>query len=142
MTLPEPVSLELKPPVRIAPRPRARPARPLRVVSLGGGTGLPVLLRGLARHVRARQGRRGVELTAVVAMSDDGGSSGRLRRTRGLLPPGDVRNCLVALSGARRPLADVLQHRFGGPGSTASISSRRGRRRPAAWSRPLPRPTS
>ena len=48
-------------------------------------------------------------------MSDDGGSSGRLRRSRGLLPPGDVRNCLVALSGSRGALADVLQHRFGGP---------------------------
>lgn len=119
MTLPEPVSLEIDRPVRLAPRPRARPTRPLRVVSLGGGTGLPVVLRGLARHVRPREGRPGVELTAVVAMSDDGGSSGRLRRTRGLLPPGDVRNCLVALSGSRGPLADVLQHRFGGQGALA-----------------------
>src|SRR5262249_54921686 len=90
-----------------------------RVVALGGGTGLPVVLRGLARHVRRRNGRPRVDVTAVVAMSDDGGSSGRLRRTRGLLPPGDVRNCLVALSGGRGGLADVLQHRFGGRGSLA-----------------------
>jgi len=60
-----------------------------------------------------------VDVTAVVAMSDDGGSSGRLRRTRGLLPPGDVRNCLVALAAAGGPLAGVLQHRFGGKGSLA-----------------------
>lgn len=119
MTLPGPAPVELLPVTRIASRPRPGLARPLRVVALGGGTGLPVVLRGLARHARPRLGRRGVELTAVVAMSDDGGSSGRLRRTRGLLPPGDVRNCLVALSGSRGPLADVLQHRFGGRGSLA-----------------------
>ncbi len=119
MTLPEAVSADLAPVTRIAPRPVARPARPLRVVAIGGGTGLPVLLRGLAPHVRARRGRRPLDLTAVVAMSDDGGSSGRLRRTRGVLPPGDVRNCLVALSGARSGLADVLQFRFGGRGSLA-----------------------
>ncbi|HUM10146.1 MAG TPA: gluconeogenesis factor YvcK family protein [Myxococcaceae bacterium] len=119
MTLPEPVSAEVVPVARFLPHPRARPARPLRVVALGGGTGLPVLLRGLARQVRPRQGRAGVELTAVVAMSDDGGSSGRLRRTRGLLPPGDVRNCLVALAASRGALTDVLQHRFGGRGSLA-----------------------
>ena len=47
-------------------------------------------------------------------MSDDGGSSGRLRRARGLLPPGDIRNCLAALSGAQSPLAEVFQYRFGG----------------------------
>jgi uncharacterized cofD-like protein len=119
MTLPGPAPVELLPVTRVAPRPRPGLARPLRVVALGGGTGLPVVLRGLARHARPCLGRRAVELTAVVAMSDDGGSSGRLRRTRGLLPPGDVRNCLVALSGSRGPLADVLQHRFGGRGSLA-----------------------
>jgi uncharacterized cofD-like protein len=119
MTLPEPVVSELTRITPLPPRPRIHPARPLRVVALGGGTGLPVVLRGLAPHVRARKGRRAVDLTAVVAMSDDGGSSGRLRRTRGLLPPGDVRNCLVALAGSGGPLADVLQHRFGGTGSLA-----------------------
>jgi uncharacterized cofD-like protein len=119
MTLPEPVSADLATVTPIAPRLRIEPQRPLRVVALGGGTGLPVVLRALARDVRPRKGRRRVDLTAVVAMSDDGGSSGRLRRTRGLLPPGDVRNCLVALAGAGGPLAEVLQHRFGGRGSLA-----------------------
>ncbi len=119
MTLPEPVSVDVLPEVRVLPRPGPRPARPLRVAALGGGTGLPVVLRGLARRARPRNGRAGIEITAVVAMSDDGGSSGRLRRTRGLLPPGDVRNCLVALSGSPGALADVLQHRFGGRGSLA-----------------------
>jgi uncharacterized cofD-like protein len=119
MTLPETVSVDVVPVPRFLPRMRTRPARPLRVVALGGGTGLPVVLRGLTRHVRPRKGRVGIDLTAVVAMSDDGGSSGRLRRTRGLLPPGDVRNCLVALSAPEGALADVLQHRFGGRGSLA-----------------------
>ncbi len=119
MTLSAPALVETLPVLRVAPRPRTRPERPLRVVALGGGTGLPVVLRGLARHVRPRKGPPGVELTAVVAMSDDGGSSGRLRRTRGLLPPGDLRKCLVALAGSRGPLTEVLQHRFGGRGSLA-----------------------
>lgn len=119
MTLPELVSTDLASVTRIAPRPRIQLQRPLRVVALGGGTGLPVVLRALARDARPRKGRRRVDLTAVVAMSDDGGSSGRLRRTRGLLPPGDVRNCLVALAGAGGPLAEMLQHRFGGRGSLA-----------------------
>jgi len=119
MTLPEPVSADLASVTHLTPRPRLHAQRPLRVVALGGGTGLPVVLRALARDARPRRGRRRVDLTAVVAMSDDGGSSGRLRRTRGLLPPGDVRNCLVALAGSGGPLAEVLQHRFGGRGSLA-----------------------
>ncbi|MCP3981350.1 MAG: uridine diphosphate-N-acetylglucosamine-binding protein YvcK [bacterium] len=86
-------------------------AHPRRVVALGGGTGLPAVLRGLRDRVT-----RGVveELTAVVAMSDDGGSSGRLRRTRGMPPPGDVRNCLVALSEDEDLLAGLFQHRYEG----------------------------
>jgi uncharacterized cofD-like protein len=77
---------------------------PLRVVSFGGGTGLPVLLRGLRQA--------GVEeLTAVVTVADDGGSSGRLRQELGVAPPGDLRNCLVALAG-RRQLAEVFNYRF------------------------------
>src|SRR4028118_23377 len=79
----------------------------LRVVTFGGGTGLPVLLRGL----RDRVG----ELTAVVTVADDGGSSGRLRQELGVAPPGDVRNCLVALSGRKR-LAEVFNYRFEAPG--------------------------
>src|SRR5918998_1960237 len=79
----------------------------LRVVAFGGGTGLPVLLRGL----RDRVG----DLTAVVTVADDGGSSGRLRQELGVAPPGDVRNCLVALAGRRR-LAEVFEYRFEAPG--------------------------
>jgi uncharacterized cofD-like protein len=76
-------------------------------VAFGGGTGLPVLLRGL----RDRVG----DLTAVVTVADDGGSSGRLRQELGVAPPGDVRNCLVALAGRRR-LAEVFDYRFEAPG--------------------------
>jgi uncharacterized cofD-like protein len=79
----------------------------LRVVAFGGGTGLPVLLGGL----RDRVG----DLTAVVTVADDGGSSGRLRQELGVAPPGDVRNCLVALAGRRR-LAEVFNYRFEAPG--------------------------
>jgi uncharacterized cofD-like protein len=79
----------------------------LRVVAFGGGTGLPVLLRGL----RDRVG----DLTAVVAVADDGGSSGRLRQELGVAPPGDVRNCLVALA-TRPKLAEVFNYRFEGGG--------------------------
>jgi uncharacterized cofD-like protein len=79
----------------------------IRVVAFGGGTGLPVLLRGL----RDRVG----DLTAVVTVADDGGSSGRLRQELGVAPPGDVRNCLVALAGRRR-LAEVFDYRFEAPG--------------------------
>jgi uncharacterized cofD-like protein len=88
----------------------------LRVVTFGGGTGLPVLLRGL----RDRVG----ELTAVVTVADDGGSSGRLRQELGVAPPGDVRNCLVALAG-RRKLAEVFNYRFerGGDLSDHSVGN-------------------
>src|SRR5436305_14829426 len=75
----------------------------LRVVAFGGGTGLPVLLRGLKDGIGG--------LTAVVTVADDGGSSGRLRQELGIAPPGDVRNCLVALAG-RRQLAEVFSYRF------------------------------
>jgi uncharacterized cofD-like protein len=76
----------------------------LRAVAFGGGTGLPVLLRGLRDTV-------GAGITAVVTVTDDGGSSGRLRQELGVAPPGDVRNCLVALAGRRR-LAEVFDYRF------------------------------
>ena len=82
-------------------------AKDLRVVAFGGGTGLPVLLRGLKDRV--------ADLTAVVTVADDGGSSGRLRQELGVAPPGDVRNCLVALAGRER-LAEVFNYRFGAPG--------------------------
>ncbi|HXV75021.1 MAG TPA: uridine diphosphate-N-acetylglucosamine-binding protein YvcK [Candidatus Polarisedimenticolaceae bacterium] len=84
---------------------------PDRVVALGGGTGLPAVLRGLRQLVVDGEM---ADLTAIVAMSDDGGSSGRLRRSRGLPPPGDVRNCLVALSAEEDLLAGLFQHRYSG----------------------------
>ena len=86
-------------------------ARPRLVVALGGGTGLPAVLRGL-RGVAAAKRREA--LTAVVAMSDDGGSSGRLRRSMGMPPPGDVRNCLVALAEEEDLLAALFQYRYEG----------------------------
>jgi uncharacterized cofD-like protein len=85
----------------------------LRVVAFGGGTGLPVLLRGLKERVG--------DLTAVVTVADDGGSSGRLRQELGVAPPGDVRNCLVALA-ERRKLAEVFNYRFEGGGDLSDHS--------------------
>jgi len=85
----------------------------LRVVAFGGGTGLPVLLRGLKDRVG--------DLTAVVTVADDGGSSGRLRQELGVAPPGDVRNCLVALAN-RRKLAEVFNYRFEGGGDLSDHS--------------------
>jgi uncharacterized cofD-like protein len=94
---------------------RSVTAQPTRIVAMGGGTGLPMVLRGLARRAEPKLEDPGLDITAVVAMSDDGGSSGRLRRTRGMLPPGDVRNCLVALAGkTQSPLSEVFQYRFSG----------------------------
>jgi uncharacterized cofD-like protein len=99
--------------------------RGLRVVAIGGGTGLAFLLRGLKRYVIApversltqtayqRKDQPTIDdLCAVVAVSDDGGSSGRLRKELNMLPPGDVRNCIVALSEDEALLARLFQHRF------------------------------
>ncbi len=98
---------------RVAETDSAARGPPIRVVCIGGGTGLPVVLRGLVRWA-GPPGNPELELTAVVAMTDDGGSSGRLRRRRGILPPGDVRNCLVALSAPDDLLRNVFGYRFGG----------------------------
>jgi uncharacterized cofD-like protein len=76
-----------------------------RIVAIGGGHGLATLLRGLKLHSR--------NLTAVVTVADDGGSSGRLRRELGILPPGDIRNCLAALSNDEALLSQLFQYRFG-----------------------------
>lgn len=86
-------------------------AYPANVVALGGGTGLPVILEGLRLMVGQD---RIQDLTAVVTMSDDGGSSGRLRKDRGLPPPGDVRNCIVALATERELLSKLFQYRYNG----------------------------
>src|SRR5215469_5633303 len=78
------------------------------VVAFGGGTGLPVLLRGLRQT-------SGDGVHAVVTVADDGGSSGRLRRELGVAPPGDIRRCLVALA-ERSELAGMFEYRFEGGG--------------------------
>jgi uncharacterized cofD-like protein len=92
-------------------------ARELRVVAIGGGTGLSTLLKGLKRYVLtpalAATGQVSIrELCGVVTVSDDGGSSGRLRKEFNMLPPGDIRNCIVALSEDEALLAKLFQHRF------------------------------
>lgn len=74
------------------------------IVVIGGGTGLSVLLKGLKKHTS--------RITAMVTVSDDGGSSGRLRTELGVLPPGDIRNCLVALAETETLMNKVFQHRF------------------------------
>jgi uncharacterized cofD-like protein len=84
----------------------------VRIVSIGGGSGLSTLLRGL--KLRARAGVEPLDITAVVAVSDDGGSSGRLRRDFDVLPPGDIRNCMVALSNDEALLSRLFQYRFAG----------------------------
>ena len=91
---------------------RIAPAPPLKIVSIGGGTGLSTLLRGLKRYVKAAEG--GVEITAVVTVTDDGGSSGRLRREFDVLPPGDVRSCMVALAEDEALMTRLFQYRFTG----------------------------
>lgn len=104
-------------------RPYIRPGRPLvedlaeyrrrqrgpRVVTIGGGHGLATLLRGLKAYTR--------NLTAVVTVADDGGSSGRLRESFGILPPGDIRNCLAALSNDEQMITQLFQYRFSGAGN-------------------------
>ncbi|HYA94865.1 MAG TPA: gluconeogenesis factor YvcK family protein [Terriglobales bacterium] len=94
-------------------------ARPLRVVAMGGGTGLSTLLKGLKRYVKSPgeivppAGATLIgELSAVVTVTDDGGSSGRLRREFNILPPGDIRNCIVALSEDEALLSRLFQYRF------------------------------
>jgi len=95
-----------------------RRSRGLNVVALGGGTGLSTLLRGLKEYVTRRRNdpvnqRQPVsDLTAIVTVTDDGGSSGRLRRENRILPPGDIRNCMVALSQDEALLGHLFQYRF------------------------------
>lgn len=101
---------------------RALPGRsdcPLRIVVIGGGTGLSTLLHGLKPFVHSRGGADlaaasgpAVDIAAVVTVTDDGGSSGRLRRDFKVLPPGDIRNCMVALSEDEALLSRLFQYRF------------------------------
>jgi uncharacterized cofD-like protein len=98
-------------------------SRQLKVVAIGGGTGLSTLLRGFKRYTVAPPGSLSPcednalpclirDLSAIVTVTDDGGSSGRLREDLNMLPPGDVRNCLVALSEDEALLSRLFQHRF------------------------------
>jgi uncharacterized cofD-like protein len=87
---------------------KTRLKRGPRIVVVGGGTGLSNLLGGLKPYTS--------NLTAVVTVADDGGSSGRLRKAFGMLPPGDIRNCLVALSTQEETLNQLFQYRFKGHG--------------------------
>lgn len=89
----------------------------LRVVAIGGGTGLSTLLKGLKSYVVSPECEplavpQISNLSAVVTVSDDGGSSGRLRKDFNMLPPGDIRNCIVALSEDEALLSRLFQHRF------------------------------
>src|SRR5271168_4435937 len=118
------------------PKPTESKDKDLRVVAIGGGTGLSTLLRGLKRYVASPDRRKGVrlghtsqfhgvsappfpsprciirELSVVVTVTDDGGSSGRLREDFKMLPPGDIRNCMVALSEDEHLLSKLFQYRF------------------------------
>ncbi len=102
-----------------APRPGSSRRAGLRVVAIGGGTGLSTLLRGLKRYAPSAAGTAASEkphpisdLTAVVTVTDDGGSSGRLRKNFNMLPPGDLRNCMVALSEDEGLMSQLFRHRF------------------------------
>lgn len=96
----------------------------LRFVAIGGGNGLSTLLSGLKKFVRSdlRGEPRINELSAIVAVSDDGGSSGRLRDELQMPPPGDIRNCMVALSEDSHLLSRLFKHRFGGAGGLGGHS--------------------
>jgi uncharacterized cofD-like protein len=83
---------------------RYRRSRGPRIVTIGGGTGMPQLLRGLRKYTD--------NITAIVTVADDGGSSGRLRRTMGILPPGDFRNNIAALSESEGLMVRLFQYRF------------------------------
>ena len=83
---------------------RRRLSRGPKIVVVGGGTGLSNLLRGLKQYSS--------NITAIVTVADDGGSSGRLRREIGVLPPGDIRNCLAALADEEKLLTELFQYRF------------------------------
>jgi len=102
---------------RISPAQGTAFKTPLRIVSIGGGTGLSTLLGGLKKHAAGgtnepQPGGPVVDIAAIVTVSDDGGSSGRLRREFDILPPGDIRNCMTALSEDEHLLSRLFQYRF------------------------------
>jgi uncharacterized cofD-like protein len=97
--------------------------RGLRLVAIGGGTGLSTLLSGLKRFAGENGDEAWLEsLSAIVTVSDDGGSSGRLREELQMLPPGDIRNCMIALSEDSTLLARLFRYRFRGSGELAGHS--------------------
>ena len=97
--------------------------RSLKLVAIGGGTGLSTLLAGLKRFVgRKVDGAWLDSLSAIVTVTDDGGSSGRLREELQMLPPGDIRNCMIALSEDSTLLARLFRYRFSGSGDLAGHS--------------------
>ena len=98
--------------------------RGLNFVAIGGGTGLSTLLAGLKRLVGQREDEEPwiKNLSAIVTVSDDGGSSGRLREELQMLPPGDIRNCMISLSEDSTLLARLFQHRFRGDGELGGHS--------------------
>jgi uncharacterized cofD-like protein len=108
------LTIAARDPQALAPELRARRRRGPRVVAIGGGTGLPNLLSGLKAYTD--------RLTAVVTVADDGGSSGRLRRDLNILPPGDLRNCLVALAETQPLMGQLFQHRFTSQGELSGHS--------------------
>jgi uncharacterized cofD-like protein len=102
---------------------------PTKLVAIGGGTGLSTLLTGLKPYLKPGGGppyeipnARPVSLTAIVTVTDDGKSSGRLRREFAVLPPGDIRNCLVALADDDRLMTALFRHRFLGDGELGGHS--------------------
>lgn len=88
--------------------------RGLKIVAIGGGTGLSTLLQGLKEYTR--------NLTAIVTVADEGGSSGKLRQDFDILPPGDIRNCLVALADTSPLMEELFQYRFEGESSFSGHS--------------------
>src|SRR6202795_850560 len=84
----------------------------LNIVAIGGGTGLSTLLRGLKSYVDADGGWSIARLGAIVTVTDEGGSSGVLRKEFGMLPPGDIRNCIVALAEEEQLLSRLFNYRF------------------------------
>ena len=95
----------------------------LKLVAIGGGTGLSTLLSGLKRFVSERGDGLWLDsLSAIVTVSDDGGSSGRLRDELQMLPPGDIRNCMIALSEDSTLLSRLFRYRFRGSGDLAGHS--------------------
>src|SRR5678815_188791 len=93
------------------------------LVAIGGGTGLSTLLAGLKKRVGKADDSVWLEnLSAIVTVSDDGGSSGRLRNELQMLPPGDIRNCMIALSEDANLISRLFRHRFRGDGGLGGHS--------------------